>query len=115
MIRFLRQLNKMNKYDFFVLKHPILSSISYTIVPIVWLVYTVIFLLIPELAHADPKPGLWLEQSTGADGFVIRKVRDTTGGDYNVCYIASHIDLARGEIPIGTPAVSISCVAEKRP
>lgn len=60
-------------------------------------------------AHAEPKPGLWQEQTTVADGVTIRKIRDTTGGDFNVCYVAS---VATSSL---YPATSISCIPERRP
>lgn len=71
--------------------------------------------LIIHSAHADPKPGLWQEQSTTTDGVMVQKIRDTTGGDFNVCYVASHIENNNGEWSRYTPTVSISCVVEKKP
>lgn len=62
-------------------------------------------------AHADPKPGLWQEQSTTANNVRIQKIRDTTGSDHNVCYIASR----EGTQTVDSFAVSISCVAENKP
>jgi hypothetical protein len=59
-------------------------------------------------AHADPKPGLWLEQSTVADGVNVRKIRDTTGGDFNVCYVASSTQWTN-------VAPAISCIPERKP
>jgi len=72
-----------------------------------------------SVAHADPKPGLWQEQSTVADGVTIRKIRDTSGGDFNVCYIASRISVGiPGTVGAGARdlpiAVAISCLPEKR-
>lgn len=61
-------------------------------------------------AHADPKPGIWQEQSTSADGVTIRKMRDTTNGEFNICYVASRASAAG--LPV---AVAISCLPEKRP
>lgn len=62
-----------------------------------------------HLAHADPKPGLWQESMTQADGVTVRKIRDTTGGEFNVCYVASNRTSPE------SVAVAISCLPEKRP
>lgn len=66
-----------------------------------------------RIARADPKPGLWQEAVTTADGVTVRKIRDTTGGDFNVCYVAS----ARFSNGYSTSAgaVSLSCVPEHKP
>lgn len=66
------------------------------------------------LVHADPKPGLWQEQVTIADGVTVRKLRDTTGGDFNVCYVASRAAGSTSPVP-DSVAVAIACVPEKRP
>ncbi len=65
-----------------------------------------------SVAHAEPKPGLWQEQVTSADGVTVRKLRDTTGGDFSVCYVASRIEGAGATRP--AIAVSISCLPEAR-
>lgn len=59
-------------------------------------------------AHAAPKGGLWLEQSTQADGVLVRKIRDTFDG--NICYIATREHIA------GTSQVppAIACVPERK-
>ncbi len=75
------------------------------------LLITVSALTALAVAHADPKPGLWLEDVTLADGVTIRKIRDTTGGDLNVCYVASN---RTNNVP-GSVAVAISCLPEKHP
>lgn len=69
-----------------------------------------------HLAHADPKPGLWQESVTQADGVTVRKIRDTTGGDFNVCYVASRVALPGGSLSAPmTVSVAISCVPERKP
>lgn len=65
-----------------------------------------------RVSHADPKPGLWQESVTQADGVTIRKIRDTTGGERVVCYVASRSFPAN----YGGPdhgVVAISCLPEK--
>lgn len=63
-----------------------------------------------------PRPGLWQEISTTVDGVNVRKVRDTTGGDYVVCYIASRQVVPNPYDLTAAPAMlAISCVPEKRP
>jgi len=62
-------------------------------------------------ARADPKSGLWQEAVTQADGVTVRVFRDTTGGNFNVCYVASN---RTNNIP-GSVAVAISCVPERKP
>lgn len=55
---------------------------------------------------------------TTVDGVTLRKVRDTTGGDYNVCYIASRQaeqPLSPYKIDTTPAALAITCVPEKRP
>lgn len=64
-------------------------------------------------AHADPKPGLWQEGSTQSNGVTVQKIRDTTGGDHNVCYVASQVYKSAGESYSDMGAVSISCVPER--
>lgn len=75
---------------------------------------------IPAAANAPPlqvpRPGLWQEISTTVDGVTVRKIRDTTGGDYNVCYIASRQVVPNPYDLTAAPAMlAISCVPEKRP
>lgn len=65
--------------------------------------------------HADPKPGIWQEQVTTADGVTIRKLRDTTGGDFNVCYVASRYFPGENPADPRSAAVSIACVPERKP
>lgn len=66
-------------------------------------------------AHADPKPGLWQEAVTQADGVTVRVIRDTTGGNFNVCYVASRTG-DRGMSGSPQPiTVAISCVPERKP
>jgi hypothetical protein len=65
-----------------------------------------------------PRPGIWQEIVTTVDGVTVRKVRDTTGGDYNVCYIASRqaeTPLSPYKIDTSPAALSIACVPEKKP
>jgi hypothetical protein len=65
-----------------------------------------------------PRPGIWQEIVTTVDGVTVRKVRDTTGGDYNVCYIASRQPeqpLSPYKIDTASAALSITCLPEKRP
>lgn len=69
----------------------------------------------PRAAHADPKPGLWQESAIHADGVTIRKIRDTTGGESNVCYVASRLNVGINPTEPRNDSVSISCVPEKRP
>jgi hypothetical protein len=67
---------------------------------------------------AAPRPGIWTEIAVVVDGVTVRKVRDTTGGDYNVCYIASRQSeqpLSPYKIDTAPAALSIACVPEKRP
>jgi hypothetical protein len=67
---------------------------------------------------AAPRPGIWQEIVTTVDGVTVRKVRDTTGGDYNVCYIVSRqaeTPLSPYKIDTTPAALSIACVPEKRP
>lgn len=75
---------------------------------------------IPAAASAPPlqapRPGIWQEIATIVDGVTVRKIRDTTGGDYNVCYIASRQEEQSPYKMDTAPAMlSISCVPEKRP
>lgn len=64
----------------------------------------------------QPRPGLWHEVSTEVDGVTVTKIRDTTGGDYNVCYLATRQEALT---PYGlerAPAMlALTCVPEKRP
>ncbi len=60
------------------------------------------------VAQAAPHPGLWLEGSTAVDGIKVSKIRDTTGGDFNICYLAT-----RESSDSSPPA--LSCVPERRP
>jgi hypothetical protein len=62
----------------------------------------------------DPAPGLWQESVTQADGVTVRKIRDTTGGDLNVCYVASRV-LHGGTTDTPAIALSIACLPEKKP
>jgi len=65
--------------------------------------------------RADPKPGLWQEAVTQADGVTVRVIRDTTGGNFNVCYVASRVsNVASQAYPVPL-AVAISCVPERKP
>lgn len=66
-------------------------------------------------AHADPKPGIWQEAATQADGVTVRVIRDTTSGNFNVCYVASRVSPRGLNGSAETMAVAISCVPEKRP
>ena len=69
-----------------------------------------------HLAYADPKPGLWQEAVTQADGVTVRVVRDTTGGNFNVCYVASRtLDKTPASTNPAAIAVAISCVPERKP
>lgn len=69
----------------------------------------------PPLPRA-PIPGVWTEISVVVDGVNVRKIRDTTGGDYNVCYIASRqTSLSPYGLNTEPAMLSISCVPEKRP
>jgi hypothetical protein len=66
-------------------------------------------------AQADPKPGLWQEAVTQADGVTVRVIRDTTGGNFNVCYVASRVsNVAEQSYPVPL-SVAISCVPERKP
>lgn len=73
----------------------------------------------PQLAplpRSVPRPGIWQEMSTVVDGVNVRKIRDTTGGDYNVCYIASRQEeQSPYKLDTAPAMLSISCVPEKRP
>jgi hypothetical protein len=73
----------------------------------------------PQLLPATrpaPRPGIWQEMSTIVDGVTIRKIRDTTGGDYNVCYVASRQEeISPYKLDTYPAMLSISCVPEKRP
>jgi hypothetical protein len=62
----------------------------------------------------DPAPGLWQESVTQADGVTVRKIRDTTGGDLNVCYVASRVMRSLNS-SADSVAVSIACIPEKKP
>jgi len=65
-----------------------------------------------------PRPGIWQEIVTTVDGVTLRKVRDTTSGDYNVCYIASRQPeqpASPYKIDTAPAALAITCVPEKRP
>lgn len=65
-----------------------------------------------------PRPGIWTEIAVVVDGVTVRKVRDTTGGDYNVCYIASRQPeqpLSPYKIDTSPAALAITCVPEKKP
>lgn len=93
--------------------HPVMA------VPALALVATAAFfcsgaLSFGSLAHADPKPGLWQESVTQADGVTIRKIRDTTGGEATVCYVASKIFPSTYGGP-DHASVAISCIPEKKP
>jgi hypothetical protein len=79
------------------------------------LLITVTLLTALAVAHAGPIPGLWIEEDTQVDGVTLRKVRDTTNGDYNVCYLASRRPDVGSKSPPSAFTVSISCVAEKHP
>lgn len=59
------------------------------------------------IASADPKPGLWQEGATDADGVHVRKIRDTTSRDFNICYVATMIN--------STSSPAIACVPERKP
>jgi hypothetical protein len=53
---------------------------------------------------------------TVADGVTVRVVRDTTGGNFNVCYVASRtLDKTPASTSPAAIAVSISCVSERKP
>jgi len=43
--------------------------------------------------HADPKRALAGASTVAGWRDVIRKIRDTSGGDFNVCYIATRISV----------------------
>lgn len=63
-----------------------------------------------------PRPGLWHEASTEVDGVTVTKIRDTTGGDYNVCYLASRQEsLTPYGLERAPAMLAITCVPEKRP
>lgn len=65
---------------------------------------------------ASPRPGIWQEIVTVVDGVTVRKVRDTSGGDHNVCYIASRQEeISPYKLDTYPAMLSISCVPEKRP
>lgn len=66
-------------------------------------------------AYADPKPGLWQEATvTQTDGVTVRVIRDTTGGHFNVCYVASKLFPSTYGGP-SHATVAISCVPERQP
>ncbi len=71
--------------------------------------------LLGRVVRADPKPGLWQEASTEVDGVKVRVLRDTTSGNFNVCYVASWHERADINGPAPAIAVAISCVPEKKP
>lgn len=66
-------------------------------------------------AHADPKPGLWQEAVTQADGVTVRVLRDTTQGNFNVCYLASRLEPGISPSDPRNVAVAISCLPERKP
>lgn len=67
-------------------------------------------------ALAAPRPGIWQEIVTIVDGVTVRKVRDTSGGDHNVCYIASRQEeISPYKLDTYPAMLSISCVPEKKP
>ncbi len=70
----------------------------------------------PPPRPAALRPGIWQELSTVVDGVTVRKIRDTTGNDYNVCYIASRQEeISPYKLDTYPAMLSISCVLEKRP
>jgi hypothetical protein len=69
----------------------------------------------PLAARADPKPGLWQEAVTQADGVTVRVIRDTTQGNFNVCYVASEMSHTGDISHPPSISVAISCVPERKP
>jgi hypothetical protein len=64
----------------------------------------------------QPRPGLWHEASTEVDGVTVTKIRDTTGGDHNVCYLASRQEsLTPYGLERAPAMLALTCVPEKRP
>lgn len=85
------------------------------IVATVFAVAAVAVLVFARWAHADPRPGLWQEAVVIADGVTVRKIRDNTGGDSNICYVASRLDVGLSPSDPRNAAVAISCVPERKP